>query len=370
MIYIVTFVVAMIFMRKAEKTEHEHGHIKYLILSGLLLTLLAAFRDITVGHDVMLYQIRYLEAAKTYGSFISYMTYYCIPNGIELLYATVTYIAKLLGGTKTVLFFLNEAIIIFFTYKSLWDYKDDVSPTVSLAYFLFLYYLRGFDQTRQFMAVAVVLYSFTLFNKQKYLQSVIFIIMAMGFHSSAIVGFGLLVLFMTTKSGLRSLYKGLIFISTLVLTMNFSGIFTWVIQNVSLIPDKYLLIIRQFQGTQVNVAGIGFLTYAIAIGILLLIKIFGISEFVNNYDYLVYMMLFSLAGCFVQTYAAATARIFAYTDIYSIFVIPLFPKLFRNDDTVNVLIPNLVVYGFGLSSFVFLFMMRNAGEVYPYVFSL
>lgn len=374
MIYFFCFGGSIILMGEAEVREKlaskENTYVKYVIMSALILVLLAAFRDVSVGHDVMVYQIRYLEVANKFNSFYSYYRNFCLVAEVEPLYGFITYIARILGGGKSTLFFLNETVILIFIYKAIWNYRLYISPTVSLSLFLFFYYLRGYDQTRQFMAASVLLYAFTLFDKEKYKLSILFILIGIGLHSSAIIGYGLLALFLMIKSQLSTLYKIIILVVLLILSSNFYNIVYWMISNIDVIPDRYLTIMRASKNVQVDFAGAAFAVIVFALFILIVLLLFGHVEYIHNYDYMLYMMLFAFVGCTVQTYfSSQVSRIFIYPEMYSIFVLPMFPRLFNNNIS-NKIVINGVLFIFMISYFISVFVIGNAGEVYPYVFSI
>ncbi|PWT26930.1 EpsG family protein [Butyrivibrio fibrisolvens] len=365
MVYFVSFFVAILLMRMSEKAVKKKKKVLLFLSSGLVLVMLAAFRDITVGYDVRVYQWPLFTIARSSQSIYEYMNKALVL--VEPFYALVTFFSAQFGEKMFWAFFFNESIIIAFTLASLYYFRKVVPVYLSLSCFCFTYYLRGYDQTRQFIAVSIVMLAVALIVNGKKIIPFILVFIAMGFHYTAIVGIGIILVYMTLNGVLKRVIVFLWFVSGVVVIIYYKDILKYVLKRFPLRAERYLKMLMMNQKYD-NVHYIGFLYFTFAV-IILLLKIYLVEENKNTiYLFLLCLMFLGIAGAFIQNLAGPVQRIFIYSDIFVIFVIPLIPNMIKTDKIGKILVWGMT-YLIMIAYWFVVYVNGNAGAVYPYVFA-
>lgn len=366
MVYFIVFSLAILSIKIAELLNNVRLQKYFMFFSAIFLVFLAALRDESIGIDVLIYQKPIFLIAKHSHSFLQYIQNTYIQK-FEIAYVILTYIASRFGGIFWV-FLFNQIVIILFVFLSIWYYRDQVSPHLSLACFLFVYYLHGYNITRQSIAMAILLYVVVLAEQKKYIQMCIFELLAFGFHTSAIVGVGIIFLYFAGKGHLKKMYTILIILGVLISIFFFRSIFVWAVNAVPFLPKKYISKQYLYLDGGTNFTFVQFLYVIGALIILLCITNFAMIRYVKNYDFLLYMMLFALGGITVGSQATFANRVFMYMEMFSIFVIPQSMLLIKRRK-YNRLIGEGILYIALISFWLFCFVLNNYGNVYPYMLS-
>ncbi len=367
MIYIVAFTLSILLMRRAEKLQMTRLCRLYLFLSATVLLFLATFRSENVGTDVLVYQKSAFIAAQKYGSLSAFFlsgSYHVVT--LEPLYLLITYIASRFNSLAA-LFFLNELIVIVFTYLSIWFFRESISPSLSLSFFCFCYYLYTFSLIRQFIAVAIILYATTWMMRGGYMKSLILIGVACGFHVSAIFGFGIFLLFLISHGVFNQLYTRIIALAGVFISFFFRPIFIFLVSHISFLPERYISSSYLYSEGGYNFQISRIIYILLCILVLFLVQNYTIEE-IKSYYFYMYMLLISLFGVVIGGQSKHIYRITLYTEIISIFIFPLATKLIRQTEE-NTLIFTIMEYAFMISYMVFLFVIRSGHGVWPYEFA-
>ncbi|WP_026519699.1 EpsG family protein [Butyrivibrio sp. FCS006] len=365
-VYFFTFTGAILFMHLAEITDNKKKRAFCLVGSAIILIIIAAMRSSTVGHDIRYYQTKLLLLSHSSESFSEFMSV-CIRRGTEPLYCIVAYIGGKMGKTFFWTFLLNEALIIFFTYASIWNFRNIASPTLTLSCFLFFYYLRGYSQTRQFIAIAVVMFAVSLIVKGNRLVPFLLVPIAMGFHSSAIIGFALLFGYLVLNGVFSKIFLFIFTIGGISLLFFYKPIFAWALRFLPVRAEKYLKIL--FSNSKVEDMGyVGIVYWSLAI-LIMLIPVFVLH--INDktiYYFMLIMMILGLCGSFIQNVAGAVQRIFLYANVFIIIVIPQIPRFLAIKGRKSYFF-HIIAYALMVTFWVVVFVRGNSGEVFPYVFA-
>lgn len=108
---------------------------------------------------------------------------------LEPLWRLVNYIVYILGGGFNEMLWVVSSIILFFIYIST---KESPNRLFSIFVFYSIYYVfYSMNIMRQMVAVSIVMYGYTLFNKGYKWRFVFSVLMAMMFHSTGILGFAI-----------------------------------------------------------------------------------------------------------------------------------------------------------------------------------
>lgn len=155
----------------------------YIIIWGFVLIALVALRAEAVGHDTSMYEIIYQRAFNnnSLGDFISNYGY------TEYAYYFVEYIVSKLGNYRlflAVMAVISVAPTIFVIYR----YSENRVLSLIL-YVCFPYYTFCMSGMRQAAAMGCIMLAYHCIKKKKLVPYIILCVIAMLFHSSALLFF-------------------------------------------------------------------------------------------------------------------------------------------------------------------------------------
>ena len=187
-IYIVAEMISMIFLHLAQKyrnnSKRKKGKIKVstilIVLSILPLIFLIGFRALDVGVDTE----RYSQAFyRTINNTLTPADEKWLGIGYILINKLV---GHLFGNNYIIVNLLIGSMTIGFFYKAFWD--NSKMPTLSLYIFIStcLYY-QTFNQSRQMLAIAIILYSMKYIKERNLIKYIITVLLATSIHNSAII---------------------------------------------------------------------------------------------------------------------------------------------------------------------------------------
>jgi len=223
-------IFAMLAQRYAVVTETKTKvNPLFWSLSFLILFLPAALRG--NGVDQVNYYVRY----QTYIS--QGMEYIKSYRGeTEPLYLLANYIAKALGGFQW-LYILEAGFCLFFVYKAFARKIDDIHLGIAMMTFSGFFYMYLYGLVRMSFAFGLVMYSFRYLEERNLRKYSMFILLATGFHYSAIV---MLIVYAvcvakeyrldTKKTLLRMIFGGIgiaAFFAMTTVIMRYRNVFPW-----------------------------------------------------------------------------------------------------------------------------------------------
>lgn len=182
--YILFFVLCVLAAAWSDLSRRPYG----LILAALILSAIAGFRAYDVGVDTA----PYLESIfYQYETGMSDWQMTTFADG----YGQFTRWILSMNANATFLLCVEALITNGLITARLWDFKDDAS----MAYMIFVYvttaYLQTLCLTCQYLAIAIVFYGTRLLEHKYPLTFIFVVILAMQLHSSAIVGFLFLIIY-------------------------------------------------------------------------------------------------------------------------------------------------------------------------------
>lgn len=213
-IYLIIFAISVILFFFSEKVKVGFFE-RILVLLGLIApSLLAGMRSLYVGTDVLTYVYPLFHIAESSSSYLQYLNMPALNGGIlqtvssyEYGYTFLTYVVAKLTGSFQFLQFFIEFFILSFIYLGIRRLKIDNMPIwfCMLTYYL-LFFNNSLNIVRQWMAMSILLYGFKYIKEQKLTKFIITILFAYLFHSTAIIGLLLYLLYWIIKvSSKRSL---------------------------------------------------------------------------------------------------------------------------------------------------------------------
>lgn len=168
---IAVYLILRIMNRKKLKKE-------FIIVCFCILAFRMAFRDITVGSDIIRYQNRYIQYQRS-------MELNLLSEPLfKLLNLICAFLSKNYGF-RLLLIISSVFIVGVFSYIT-YKYSENVLISY-LTYLAFEFYLFEFSGIRQAIAMSFLLLAFDFCVKQKLMSFIVMVAAAYGFHRTAVV---------------------------------------------------------------------------------------------------------------------------------------------------------------------------------------
>lgn len=364
MVYILTFTLTAIccwrFQANHERKRYVVAWI-FSILTIIIPSVLAGFRDISVGTDNLVY--------STWFSWIS-----CVSNpiaafksiSVEPGYILLNYIISRFTNNYHWICFVAELLSTGFIFAGLYYYRRIIPMWLGMITFLFTQYCNFYNIMRQGIAVAICFYAIKYAINKKIILYFIFIGIATLFHTSAIIAIPIYFLF-RILNGKNDAVKMFFIISfLLVLTFLLPQIVKMAVAN-GIISSKYLAYVG-------NGMSLSFYHFILRLPILIFASFIYkplINKFIG-YKYLYIMIwaemiLAQLGGSFDPAY-----RVSLYFNCAIFVVIPCSVNVVKNNIlNKSICICGIIIYLFG---YWYLQTVLNgygfSSPVYPYVSDL
>lgn len=151
----------------------------FLTIIFVQFTLIASLRDFGVGQDTMQYFLGFQKFAKM--TFTKVLMAEWEPG-----YTLLNWSVAQLGGDYRMFLLITGAFINFSFLRFFYRYSDSVWLSVVI-YVSFGYFFASLHILRQYLAIAIVLYSYKYMLERKFGKFLLLILAASLFHTSAIV---------------------------------------------------------------------------------------------------------------------------------------------------------------------------------------
>lgn len=189
LIYVFTFLFSAFLLYCSDYIENKYLKKCTICLALLVPALLAGVRSSSIGTDVETYAISYFNEAHASSSFAEFFTIHNSSLLSEPLYYLSTYaLARVFDDYHWALF-MYQLITVCFGYFGMKRCKKIFNTPIYLG--MLIYYLMLYNYSlniiRQCIAVSIVFYAITLLFEKKYKRYFVFTLIAIGFHTSAII---------------------------------------------------------------------------------------------------------------------------------------------------------------------------------------
>lgn len=192
---LVTYIISVV----AERNNNAF----FAVLVWFIYSFVAGFRASNVGVDTIVY-IKQIEYPSN-----------LVKNG-EILYALLNeFVYGITHNSSIVIFIyavLTHGLVIF----RLWEMRKDISFSFALLVFFSMHYFESLNVMRQYLAVAIIFFALRYFQSGKYIKYLFFVVVAAGFHSSALLGvtyFAVEILCWKEISGRKKFFLSIITVS-------------------------------------------------------------------------------------------------------------------------------------------------------------
>lgn len=196
------FFLALINCFLAYLSEKQYGInnkkcLLWLVCIIIVDTFFIGLRDFSVGIDTGIYVEGYFSYAKNH----TFLELFDLDNGYDLGYLVLAYLGGMVSDDPQILLILTELVIIGFICIGIYEYKKSISLNMPVFFVLFwlLYGNETFNLMRQFCAIAILFYSFSILLKGKWGFYICLHVVSYFFHSSSVLFVFVPFLFLISK---------------------------------------------------------------------------------------------------------------------------------------------------------------------------
>ncbi len=342
-------IVAIIFFGIFLEKKHKKT---YAIIVFIMLTLIAGLRKYTIGNDTGNY-VSFFNKVILYGSNI-FKT-----SRFEVAYVLFNFIISKISSNYTVLLFfaasITNACICQFVYK--------YSKNMTFSFLLFIvcrFFFSEMNIIREFLAIAIVLYSIKYIENRKIVKYILMIIIASMFHVSALVAVVLYFLYGLDLSKKNRFY--------LILATGLCYVFLYdILTYVTSSLGTYTLYVQEYYNSN-ELANI--LLFLISVLVFVFVSFIKNKKEVetDKNDILLYNISFvNVLLNFLAIRISILSRVSTYFDVFSIVLIANYIAKLENKRT-RALCYILVFVGFLCYCLTITYLRPNWNHINPYMF--
>lgn len=240
-LYFSVIVVSYLFVVLSFRTNNKIFSLLLSCIAVLIPSLLAGYRDDTVGMDLMYYAVPCFNSVQGIQN-ISQLSAYISFSGLEPLYVLYNFIITRFTDDIFWAFFIQQVIVLSMVLFTCYRLRKNLNAPALYLLFMLLCYCLSMSHNRQIFAYGILFYSYYYVLNHKFIKFMICIVVATLFHSSGIIVLPIYFLYVYIIE-----LKGNIKISTLLIVC-FAGIaffyaFPFIItalSNWGFFPSKYL----------------------------------------------------------------------------------------------------------------------------------
>lgn len=219
----------------------------------LLPALLAAFRDPGVGTDSATYCRRVWGIVNSYGKIETLM--YMFNNDyfpeVEKIYLIFNWIVSLISNDIHVLFFFLNLLVVSLVYKAAYDNRDRAEMWQIMLFFYFAFYSNTLNLIRQYIAVAIGMYSFKYLENREWKKLFACVAVMIMWHSTAVIYVALILMRLFLDINKKNVKKCIIIVIGYIIYQVFTyydHILLFIV-GYGIIPYRYKGYLTQYSGS-------------------------------------------------------------------------------------------------------------------------
>lgn len=312
MIYVYVCFSSVFFAYLASRAKNKVMRYIYSAISILILSIVGGLRAHNVGVDTNVYGLPdFLSAVQSPDMETFVFT------GHEIGYRFLCYVVANTFGHVNWCYFAYQIITITCTYIGAYKHKDKLSlPFIMFVWFT-LFYCQTYNAIRQSLACAIIFMNLDQLETKQYLKFALTIIFATLFHTSAIIGLGLIIgMHVVTTSQIldRNLWlKIIVLYGSLAMFSLAMPIMIYLAANLSIF-SKYAPYAAHARQSDIAIS-----ISIVFLGEMLIVFIYGkgasrlftINE-IKNFEFYKYSFLFCVAFMFIIRFWAGRVLMYQY----------------------------------------------------------
>ena len=357
--YIVAFSLSIFFIYKSQ--QNRLGYYSYF-LSILPIIVIAALRTIEIGVDTGVYVYPLFRLAKLQSSLTKLFDY----SSHEEFYLIYAYVLTRFCKNFNEYLFWEHSLMYGFAVYALYKIRHKIQVWQSLFILLFVFYRESLNIARQSFAIYIDLIAFTFLIGNKYKLSILFAVLAYGFHHSSPIFFFVIVLKICIDKFRYYFTKRKI---KILLILGLFAIFTFFsyvanyLEGLGVIEEKYVERYARQGHYGANFPISLFALCLVNLGVFYYVKFKRkIYKYDNNLILFEYILIVALICCFTGLISTFTIRIGAYFWYMTIIIIPiLFNRYTKPDIILKTLCCFYALY------WILTVVIANLSGTYPYI---
>lgn len=342
LIYIVSYIFSLLFTYLASKNKKNYF---FHILAVLMPILLLTFRDVTVGTDTGNY-LSIFQRSKEFD-----LPEFLLFSRIESLYAIILFYVAKLEYSYSVLLFVLALFTVIPVYIASFRMKDKVSPSFMMFLYYMMYYQYAFNISRQAIAMSLIVLATTYLLENKKLPVIILCLLALGFHNITVLYCAIAIFYFLKNRG--SLFmKCFIFLLLL-------GIYVLMKTEISYYQDVYLSGGNEGSGLQMSY------TVSMFFNLFFIISAKNDNYYLTNKKAYIYLSLLVIFLNLTSLISVWFFRISLFVDILNIICIA---NVVKSEIIHKKSYKYLMYICYAIFFWLFVFIINNSGETFPYIF--
>lgn len=363
-IYLIMFASCFVCCYLSSRMKGKKASILFDILSIMIPSIIAGYRDLSIGKDISVYgeYMHHVASHSSVSNFFSTFGYQ------DILYSILTIaIGGIFKDIHIFLFFLqllNCAIV----YKACKNHDDKIPVCVSYSLFLMSLYFRQLNLLRQGLSLSIAILAISYLLKDDKKKFIILSIFAILSHFSAIV---LVLVYFVYKNSNKRIKNKLFFPAlyfTLIAILILFFPFLRLVTSIGILPNKYTYeyFLRCLNvGYGIDSLGTIFKLIWCLVIIMISCKDRAKNKIVN-YSFFVHVAFIDFILWNYNIYILYIDRLsFYFGYIYVLFLLPQLVVVLKNKLS-NRALYYLLLMGLFVAYWYLRFIVQNAGNVYPY----
>lgn len=186
MIFAIVILISILISILSEKLFSINSFLGIIagILSVLPLAIIAGTRNFTVGTDIGVYGLNYFYRYSSYNDLSSIFS---AELTTEKGYAILNWLSSRISSNPHVYFFILNLIGAVLIYFALINFREYFYLPLGMFIYEVLIWVTSLNLLRQSIAIALIYFSYKYMFNRKIVRSILLILLASQFHSSAIV---------------------------------------------------------------------------------------------------------------------------------------------------------------------------------------
>ncbi len=358
-VYFISFIITLIFCFFATHLKNKIQRKFFMLLSIFPFFLVAALRY-NVGIDTWLNYGPTFDKVAQYGDRFDVIPF--LMQKYEIGFSIIVFLLARVCKSSTILFTFGSAIVTFFTFFAI--YRQSKIPWLSITiFFLSGAFLLSMNGMRNYMAIAIVIYSLKYIYDKKFLKFLLCILLAASIHKSILILILLYPLY-NLKIDIKFIIIG--FIISIITMFFINGILSFILSKTSYI--NYFNTDKIFVDPLYSMLVINIMIF--------ILFLFNYNNYKNNKEYNFYLKLqmFSVIICIFSFKLSLSYRLEQIIDFFQIITIPnnIFflkqNKNFKKSIVLSAILTVITIFSVYFTK-VFIFSDDNQLKNYSTIFN-
>lgn len=351
----ITTILGLLMQHKGYRRNDKNMNLMFLFFILLIFwSIISAYRGINVGSDTNGYIYFYNQLGKSNITLLEYLN-----SEGEILFNLVEYVCCRISGGNWVFFSFIISIITYIPFLYVVKKEKHIAIVLLLYIFSMSYYF-GFNAMRQAVAVSICFFAYKIFFQKKfYIRYFVFILIAFGFHSTAIY---VIPFHIISNLSIKSKLLWFILVLLLISSLFFNSVWNIIMSLFSFFGNDSLAA-RYINSTDSGSGYIRILTVVMPVflGVWKYDILKKCDDMIDNY-----LILLMLSGIFMvfSINNWLFARLFSYFTPFLALYISRLIYIFKIESRITAI---LIICTFYFAYMVVLLLHGESG-LYPYNF--